>query len=76
MPQPLRQPQALDRIIGQQQRMLQVIALGLLAFQMLVQGGPGQVVTGQRRSQLHHPLGILQRRDIVAMCRMQLPQVA
>ncbi|MNH05367.1 hypothetical protein D3C79_646880 [compost metagenome] len=55
--------------------MLQVEALGLRAIQVLVERGAGHIVADLHRAQLHDPLGIDQRRQVVVVADVQLAQV-
>jgi len=76
MPQPFGQANPLDRVVGEQQGMLQVEALGVRAVQPLVKTGTGQVVGRRVIAQLQHTLGVDQRTDVVVVGKVQLAQVA
>ena len=76
MPQPFRQANPLDRVVAEQQRMLQVKTLGVRAVQPLVQAGPGQVVGGTGVAQFQDAIGVDQGIDEVVVGQVQLAQVA
>lgn len=74
--QALAEQQALCRVVAQEQRTLQVEALGLRAVQVLVQFGAGQVIDHRRRAEQQHAFGILERGQVVVRQQVQLAQVA
>ncbi len=76
MPQAFGQAQALDRIVAEQQGVLQVEAFGIRAFQALVEAGPGQVVGGAAVADFQDPFGIDQGPQVVVVGQVQLAQVA
>ena len=61
MPQAFGQANPLDRVVAEQQRMLQIETLGIRAVESLIQTGPGQIIGGRRIPQFEYALGIDQR---------------
>ena len=76
MPQSFSQANPLDRVITEQQRMLQVETLGVRAIQPLIEAGPGEVIGGVGVAQCQHAFSVDQGADVVIVGKVQLTQIA
>ena len=76
VPQAFCQANPLDRVVAEQQRMLQVETLGIRAVQALIEAGPGQVIGGAGIAQFQHSFGVDQGAYVVIVGEVQLTQVS
>ncbi|EJM02113.1 hypothetical protein PMI19_03047 [Pseudomonas sp. GM16] len=69
MSEAFSQPQALNRVIAEHQRVFQIKALGIRAVEPLIKTGSGQVISGASVTQFEHAFGVDQCGNEVIMCR-------